>query len=118
MMRREPAERDLAAVDEGGVERLVDGGVESLGRRAGVGEDHVGVLAAEFEGDLLHAVDGRPGDLRAADETAREGDEVDVGVLGEPGADRVTGAGDDIGGAERESGLRGAVRSARRWSAG
>ena len=51
---------DLAAVDEGGVEGLVDGGVEALLGGAGVGEDDVGVLAAEFQRDLLDACRRRP----------------------------------------------------------
>lgn len=88
---------DLAAVDEAGVEGLVDGGVEALVGGAGVGEDDVGVLAAELEGDLLDAGRGGLRDLGAADQTAGEGDQVDVGVLGEPRTDRVAGPGDDVG---------------------
>ncbi|CAM5271146.1 hypothetical protein STENM36S_05617 [Streptomyces tendae] len=96
---------DLAAVDEGGVECLVDGGVEALLGPAGVGEDDVGVLAAEFEGDLLDRDGGGLGDLGAAGQAAGEGDQVDVGVLGEPGADGVAGAGDDVRDAGGEAGL-------------
>ena len=45
---------DLAGVQEDGREREVDGGLE-----VGVGEDDVGVLAAEFQRDLLHGRGGR-----------------------------------------------------------
>ncbi|BFO14681.1 hypothetical protein SHKM778_10690 [Streptomyces sp. KM77-8] len=92
-------------MDEGGVEGLVDGGVEALVGGAGVGEDDVGVLAAEFEGHLLHGRRGGLGDLGAADQSAGEGDEVDAGVFGEPGADGVAGSGDDVGGPGGQSGL-------------
>ncbi len=92
-------------MDEGRVEGLVHGGVEALLGGAGVGEDDVGVLAAEFEGHLLDGGRGGLGDLGAADQAAGEGDQVDVGVLGEPGADRVPGAGDEVGHARGQAGL-------------
>lgn len=92
-------------MEERGVQGLVHGGVETLVGGAGVGEDHVGVLAAELQGDLLHGRCGGPGHLRTAGETAGEGDEVDVGVLGEPGAHRVARAGDEVGRAVGKSGL-------------
>lgn len=95
-MSREPHGADLAAVHEGGVEGLVDGGVEAFLGGAGVGEDDVGVLAAEFEGDLLDGVGGRAHHLRTAGETAGERDEVDVGVGGEARADGVAGSGDQV----------------------
>lgn len=100
-----PGGADLATVEERGVQRLVDGGVEALVGGAGVGEDHVGVLAAELQGDLLHGRRGGPGHLRTAGEAAGEGDQVDVGVLGEPGAHRVARAGDEVGGPVGEPGL-------------
>ncbi len=96
---------DLAAVDERGVEGLVDGGVEALIGGTGVGEDHVGVLAAEFEGDLLDGGGGGLGDLGAADQAAGEGDQVHAGVLGEAGADGVARSGDQVGDAGRQAGL-------------
>lgn len=90
---------------EGGIERLVDGGVESLVRCTGVGEDDVRVLAAEFEGDLLHGFGRRTHDLRTAGEAAGEGDEVDVGVGGEACADGVTGTGHHVGDTGRQPGF-------------
>src|SRR5690606_41003382 len=53
------AEADLALVGESGA----DGGVEGVGH-GGVGEDEVGVLAAEFEGDAdrKSVVEGKGGD--------------------------------------------------------
>lgn len=92
-------------MDEGGVEGLVDGGVEALLGGAGVGEDDVGVLAAEFERDLLDRVGGGARHLRTAGQAAGEGDEVDVGVLGQAGADGVAGAGDKPRDTGREPGL-------------
>lgn len=82
-------------MDEGGVEGLVDGGVEAFLGGAGVSEDDVGVLAAEFERDLLDRVGGGARHLRTAGESAGEGHEVDVGVFGEAGADGVAGARDE-----------------------
>ncbi len=103
----EPGARgaDLAAVHEGGVERLVDGGVEAFLGGAGVGEDDVGVLAAEFEGDLLDGLGGRAHHLRTAGETAGEGHEVDVRVGREARSDGVAGAGDQVRHAGRQAGL-------------
>lgn len=104
-MRRAPHGADLAAVEERGVQGLVDGGVEAFLGGAGVGEHDVGVLPAEFQGDLLDGGCGRLGDLRTAGESAGEGDEVDVGVFGEPGAHGVAGAGDEVGDTVGQSGL-------------
>ncbi len=72
----------LAMIEEDGVGRPGDGG---LG--IGVGEDHVGALAAELQGHLLQAADlGGPG----------EGDLVDAVVGSERGAGGLAEAGDDV----------------------
>ena len=74
---------DLAGVQEDRGQREVDGGLE-----VGVGEDDVGVLAAEFQRDLLHgrrppaAMMRRPGR-----QAAGERHHVHVGVLGQRRAD-------------------------------
>ena len=83
---------DLSGVQEDRREGVVDRGVE-----VGVGEDDVGVLAAELERHALHR--GRRGrhDAPAGDDPAGEGDEVDLGSLGEGRADAVTGAQHEVG---------------------
>ena len=63
----------LTGVDESGVERIVQGRLE-----VGIGEDDVGVLAAELEGDLLDRVRGVAGQQTTGDESAGERDHVDV----------------------------------------
>ena len=74
---------DLAGVQEDRGERHVERGLA-----VGVGEDDVGVLAAELEGDLLHRA-GRGGhDPLAGAEPAGEGDQVDARVLAERRARR------------------------------
>ena len=73
----EPGARraDLAGVQEDGGEGEVEGDVE-----VGVGEDQVGVLAAELERDLLHRGRGARHDPPAGLEAAGEGDQVDPRV--------------------------------------
>ena len=69
---------DLAGVDEGRGQRVVDGRLE-----VGVGEDDVRALAAELEGDPLD-VDRRAAEQRPAGvEPAGQRDEVDVGAVGQ-----------------------------------
>ena len=72
---------DLAGVQEDRGQREVERGLA-----VGVGEDDVGVLAAELEGDLLHRAGGGGHDPLAGVQAAGEGDEVDAGVLAERGA--------------------------------
>ena len=66
---------DLAGVQEDRGEREVERDLE-----VGVGEDDVGVLAAELEGDLLHGAGGRGHQPPAGREAAGERDQVDARV--------------------------------------
>ncbi len=77
-----PGRADLAGVEEDAVEHVVEGGVE-----VGVGEDDVGVLPPQLQGDLLDVAAGGANDLLAGIDTAGKGDQVDVVVLGQLGAD-------------------------------
>ncbi len=83
---------DLAGVEEDRGEGVVDGGFE-----VGVGEDHVRVLAAELERDLLHRARRRGHDLAAGLQTTGEGDQVHLGCLGERRSHVGAGAQDQVG---------------------
>ena len=91
---------DLPRMQEDGREGEVHGRLE-----VGVGEDHVGVLAAELQRHLLHGRGGRGHDPLAGLQAAGEGDHVDGRVLGERCAHLGPGAQDEVGGAGREPGL-------------
>ena len=91
---------DLAGVDEGGGQGVVDGGLE-----VGVGEDDVGALAAELEGDALDVDGGAPEELAAGFDAAGQGDQVHVGGVGERLADAPTRAQDEVDDARRRAGL-------------
>ena len=69
---------DLAGVQEDRGQREVERHLE-----VGVGEDDVGVLAAELERDLLHGAGGGGHDPPAGRQAAGERDQVDARVLGE-----------------------------------
>ena len=66
---------DLAGVQEHGGQRVVEGHLD-----IGVGEDDVGVLAAELEGDLLDGLGGVRHQSATGLDASRERHEVDVGV--------------------------------------
>ena len=100
MIRREPAEQTWPLWMKAAFSAWSTAVSKPLGG-AGVGEDDVGVLAAQLQRDLLHAGRGGLHDLRAGGQAAGEGDQVDVGVLGQPGADGVARAGDEVGHAGR-----------------
>ena len=78
-----PRRADLAAVEEDRRERVVDGSIE-----VGIGEDDVGILAPEFERDLLHRRGGVGHDASPGHYPAREGHHVHVGMRGERGTRR------------------------------
>ncbi len=93
----------LALIEEEGEESAFDGGVD-----VGVGEDDVGGLAAELEGDALQV--GSGGGLHddfADFGGAGEGDLVDIHVLGDGGAGGFAVAGDDVEDAFGETGFEG-----------
>ena len=98
---RAPGRADLARVQEDRREREVEGDLE-----VGVGEHHVGVLAAELERHPLH----RPGRGRhqppAGLQTAGEGDQVDPRVGRQGCAGGRAGAEDQVADAGRQAGLR------------
>ena len=81
-------------------EREVDRRLE-----VGVGEDDVGVLAAEFERDPLDGRRGRGHDPGARRDAAGERDQVDVRVLGQRRAGLGPGAEHQIGDAGGQPGL-------------
>ena len=89
---------DFALIDEDAEERAVDGGFE-----IGVGEENVGRLAAEFEGDALHSIGGLFHDDLADGGAAGEGDLVYVGMLNERSAAGFSEAGDDVDDAWRQA---------------
>ena len=91
---------DLAGVEEDGGQRVVERDLE-----VGVGEDDVGVLAAQLEGDLLHGGRGRGHDAPAGLQPAGEGDQVDPGVLGEQRARLGSGTEHQVADAGRQPGL-------------
>ena len=68
----------LAGVPEPGIADTGSGGAE-----VGVGEDDNRSLAAEFQVDALDGLRGGFGHGLAADDAARQGHEVNVGVFGE-----------------------------------
>ena len=72
---------DLAGVQEDGGEGEVEGGVV-----VGVGEDDVGVLAAQLEGDPLHRARRRGHDALAGGQAAGERHQVDARVLAQRGS--------------------------------
>ena len=82
---------DQPGVRECGIEGVVHGGVE-----VGIGEHDIGVLAAQLQGDLLHAVGRRLGDPPAGDEASGEGDEVDLRVARQRGTDDCAVAEDQV----------------------
>ena len=91
---------DLAGVQEHRREREVESDLE-----VGVGEDDVGVLAAQLEGDLLDGGGGRRHHLAPGDQTAGEGDQVDAGVLGQRRRGVRPGSQDEVADARGEPGL-------------
>ena len=91
---------DLAGVQEHGRQGEVQGDLE-----VGVGEDDVGVLAAELERDLLDRGGGRGHHPPAGDQATGEGHQVDARVL-DQGRGRVgTGAEDEVADARGQPGL-------------
>jgi len=91
----------LAVVEEDAEIGPLDGLVD-----VGVGEDDVGRLASELEGDLLQvAVGGRPQDLASDQSGSGEGDLVDVHVAGERGAGHFSETRDDVDDTGREASL-------------
>ncbi len=82
----------LTGMDEGGIERVVEGGVE-----IGVGEDDVRVLATQLQRHLLDGARRRRGDPLAGLQAAREGHHVDVGVLGQGRAHDGAGTQHEVG---------------------
>jgi ParB family chromosome partitioning protein len=88
-------------VEERGGERVVDGGVE-----VHVGEHHVRVLAAQLQGELLHAGRGERHDPLTGGQPAGERDQVDAGVGDHGGADRGARAEQQVDHAVRYAGFR------------
>ena len=78
---RAPAEQTWPECRKTAVSAIVEGDLE-----VGVGEDDVGVLAAELEGDLLHRRGGGGHDPPAGLEAAGERDQVDARVASTSGA--------------------------------
>ena len=70
-------------------------GKERGGIEVGVGEDDVGVLAAQFQGYLLDGRGCGGGDPLPGFQPAREGDEVDVGVFGQRCTNLGAGSGEE-----------------------
>ncbi|CAM5246799.1 hypothetical protein SVIOM74S_05571 [Streptomyces violarus] len=91
---------DLPGMQEGGVQRVVHGGVE-----VGVREDDVGVLAAEFERDVARALGGAGHDGPPGGQAAGEGHQVDLGVADQGRAYGRPGAQHQVGDAGRCAGL-------------
>ena len=91
---------DLAGVQEHGGEREVERDLE-----IGVGEDDVGVLAAELQGDLLHGAGGGGHDPAAGLQAAGERHQVDARVGRQRGAGLGAGAEHEVADAGGESGL-------------
>ena len=87
-------------MEEDGRERVVDGRGE-----VGVGEDNVGVLAAQLERDLLHRGGGVGHDAPTRDDTTGEGHHVDSRMGSERCACSATRPEDEIAHACRETGL-------------
>ena len=97
----------LAGVVEDGVGRGGGGALE-----VGVGEDHVGGLAAELERDALDRVGGAAHDSDADLGRAGEADLGDVGVLDEPLADDGAFADEDVHDAFGDAGFEDRARRA------
>ncbi len=95
-----PGRADLAGVQEDGGEGVVDGDLA-----VGVGEDDVGVLAAELQRHLLHGRGGGGHDPPAGGEPAGEGDQVDARVLGQRCAGIGARSEDEVADAGRQAGL-------------
>ena len=91
---------DLAGVQEHGGQGEVERDLQ-----VGVGEHHVGVLAAELERDLLHRARGGGHDPAAGLEPTGERDQVDPRVDRERGAGLGAGAEHEVAGSGREAGL-------------
>ena len=91
---------DLAGVQEHRREREVEGDLA-----VGVGEDDVGVLAAQLEGDLLDGRGGRGHHPSPGHQTAGEGDQVDARVLDQRGRGVGPGAEDEVADAGGQAGL-------------
>ena len=91
----------LAVVEEDGVGRAVDGGVEI----AGVFENDVGRFAAEFEADFLKISGSGANDDLADFGRAGERDLVHVVMSGKRGAGCFAKAGDDIDDAFGQAGF-------------
>jgi ParB family chromosome partitioning protein len=89
----------LALVEEDGVDEALAGGVE-----VGVVEDDHGRLAAELEAELLAGAGDAAAQHAADRRRAGERHLVDVGVVGEVGADGAR-ARDDVEDARRQAGL-------------
>ena len=82
---------DFALINEHAEERAIDGRFP-----IGVGEEHVGRLAAEFERDALQGVRGALDDDFADRGAAGEGDLVDAGMRNQRGACDFASAIDDV----------------------
>ncbi len=95
-----PGRADLARMQEDRGQGVVESGLD-----VGVGEDDVGVLAAELEGHLLDRGCGRGHHDPAGGQAAGERDEVDVRVLAQRGAGLRPGAEDEIADTVGKSGL-------------
>src|SRR5205809_706060 len=91
---------DFALVDEDAEERPVYRRLE-----IGVGEEDIGRLAAELEGDLLQRAGGAAHDDLPNLDAAGERDFINVCVLDERGARGFAGAGDDVDHAWRQTGV-------------
>ena len=84
----------------------------------GVGEHELGILAAELELHLLQVALRRVDHAAADIGRTGEADHVDVGVLGEAGADDATRSGHDVQDAFRQPGLLGHLGEADRGAGG
>ena len=91
---------DLAGVQEDRGERVVEGHVD-----VGVGEDDVGVLAAELEGHPLHGGGGRGHHRAAGLHAPGERDQVDPWVGGQRRTRLGSRAEHEVADAGRETGL-------------
>ena len=87
----------LARVHEGRIESVVQRGVVVR-----IGEDDIGVLPAQFEGDLLDRGRRLRGDRATRDQPAREGDQVHAGIGREGRTHLTTGSQHQVGHARGE----------------
>ena len=102
LLDEEPAAggADLARVEERAGDDVVDRGVE-----VGVGEDDVGALAAELEGDLLHVDRGAAEQGPPGLDAAGQRDQVDVRAVRQRLADPAAGPENEVDDAFRNAGF-------------